>query len=246
MKSFIRCLVFSVLLLHARQAAATWTVTTASAAGVGGASTCDVTINSTSSNVLALLVSEYGAPNTGSISETGASANTWTMGPSIVAGADSSLSATLYYVLAPNTNAAHHVKYTGAYPACVVFSGAQGAATALSGSAVTNGTLAGGGTTIQAGSVGANNDLVLEGVAYYSNNGSNTIDGSFATPIQVNYSAGNTMGGIGSYKEVSGAVNPTWTFGAAQTAGSALGIAFTGVGGAAARACIVGGGLICE
>lgn len=222
------------LLLWAQPAHAAWTVTSASAHGAGSPTTCDVSISTTGGNVITLLVAAYGdSQSVANISETGAS-NSWTKGGSSASSADGQQSVGLYYVLSPSTSGSHHIKYTGNYPGCIVFVGAQGAATSVDGTVKTNGTLGGGGGSIQAGSLGASGDLVIEGVGYYSANAGNTIDSSFATPVQVDYLSGNYEGTLGSYLEVSGSVNPTWSFSPAQTAVGSIAIAFTGGGGAAA------------
>ncbi len=70
---------------------------------------------------------------------------------------------------------------------------------------------------------------MVEGLGWYTNNGM-SIDGGFATPLEVGYSAGVTIGGASSYMEVSGAVNPTWSWSGSNVA-TGVAMAFTSGGG---------------
>ncbi len=103
------------------------------------------------------------------------------------------------------------------------FSGLSGSPSVTS---VSSGT---GSTSLQAGSLGSAGDMIVEGLGWYTNNGI-AINSGFATPLEVGYSGGNNIGGASSYKSVSGAENPTWSWSGSNVA-AGVAMAFPGTGG---------------
>ena len=85
------------------------------------------------------------------------------------------------------------------------------------------------GTTIQPGSLGVADDLIVSGLGFSTTVTTASADSGFATAV-LQDNEPFAVGSAGSYKEVSGAVNPTWTLGA-STDVCGINASFTGTGG---------------
>lgn len=230
------------LLLWASPAWATWSQVSQVSLGATGITNVvgpTASINTTGANVIVCPVAFYdGINNSTSAMLSDSAANTWSMIANQAASGDGSLRIAIYYVIGPTTSASHTFTWTGTVsaataPAIVCYALTQGSnptfVTSVSGN-TTSGT---GPTTIQAGSIGNANDLVVSGVAWYTNN-SQSINSSFSTPVEVGYSSGNHLGLAGSWKQVAGAVNPTWSVaGNNSTTEAAQSVSFTGTAGGA-------------
>jgi len=229
----------------ASPAYATWSRTAVASCGAtGGASTCTTGSVSTSGADLFVCFGSYyeasaGATNGDMTDSATSPANVYTaVQPTPFSGnSDGALKLAMYYKIAPTTSGSMTFTYTGPVNngvesvSVVCYAMAQGSSPSLQGSISSNTTSGTGPTTIQAGSIGSANDIVLTGIGYYANN-SQSINSSFEAATEVSYSGGNHIGAAGSWKEVSGAVNPTWSVaGNNSTTEVAMSIAFTGTGG---------------
>lgn len=209
-----------------------WTLT-GGAADVGDGAVATVTIDTDPADLLVVFVVVYnGASSPTAAMMSDSAGNTWPTPTVQLASGDAAVRLAMFTILAPNVSNTHTITFNpnGSYPSMVALALSQGASSAASGSPIGAG---GTGTTIQIGSVGAANDVVVEGVGWYTANGW-TIDGSFSTILEAGYLGGTAMGAAASWKEVSGAVNPTWTASASESAIAGIAAAFTGVGGGAA------------
>lgn len=205
------------------------------AAGVGGTgATTPITtaaINTTGVKLLVVSVASYLGAGPDATYLTDSQSNTWQVGKA-QGGSDPLLWCTVFYCLNPTTNASHTFTFTpsaglgiGHYPSMVV--DAYGATGTLAFSTSVGASASA--STIQAGSIGAASDLVVEAVAYYANTGY-SINSSFASPHERNYSAGNAMGLARSWLQIGAAVNPTWTASGSNDQAAAA-ISFTETGG---------------
>jgi hypothetical protein len=223
---------------------AAWSLVNKVSAGGTGQSNALTTagIVTTSADVLWVVVSSYSnLPQVGDLTDSPAgtfsdSPNTWTLTGTLNGGGggDVSFGVATFRCISPTTGSAHKFKVTPAgsraeYPSIIAFALTQGSAPTF----VTSTSLSNSSTTIQAGSLGNANDLVCEGLAFYTNNGY-SINSLYGDLTEVTYSAGQHMGCAAAWLQVAGASNPTWT-----ASGSNVQIAwadsFTGTGG-------VGGG----
>lgn len=192
----------------------------------------------TGADLLMAIVTGYGAAASvvgGDLTDD--SSNSWTKQVLQTAGGDTEQWAAGFYVFNPVVDSAMTFTFqrgvSATFPTLVIyaFSGLHASPSVTSAS---SGTLGGGGTSIQAGSLGSADDLVVEGFGWYPTISDLVIDGSFASPLIRHYSAGNNIGGAASYKSVSGAENPTWSWSGTATAGAAVAMAFPGTGGGGA------------
>lgn len=166
----------------------------------------------------------------GTVTITDSKSNTWVALTPKRAGGDSNVEAQAFYVLtSPVVGSGHTFTIVGAFASMIVYAFTQSAATTFD---AENGTTVGG-TTCQPGSVGTSGDVVIESTAFYADNTTITIDGSFSAVTQVNYGAGVNIGCAAAWKDVSGSVNPTFTFGSSNVAAGVC-AGFVGSGGGAA------------
>lgn len=214
-----------------------WSLTASgSAAGTGSTNPVAVSgLNTGSSNIIWGLLSFYNAnPSASDLADT--QSNSYTLITPQASGADSNARVGIFYKIAPSNSGSLTVTFTppgGAtaqFPSLIVFAHTQGSAPTFN-TSIGSGTNSSG--SVQAGSIGNANDLVIEAMAFYGAGVSgNTIDGSFSAVTEVAYGAGTNIGLAAAWKEVSVAVNPTWTVNIANVV-AAQAAAVTGTGGGA-------------
>lgn len=205
---------------------AAWSlVSSAVAAGANSGTT--PSISTTTADVIVIVTCRY----LGSVSITDSASNTWTALTELAGGTDTASKTKAFYVITPTTSGTHTFTgtWTAAFGSMVVMVFTQGSAPTFVAEVGT--AYSGTGSTVQAGSIGANNELVVEGFGYDGTNpnGTLSIDGAFSTIVQQNYVAGTNEGSASAWKQVTGAVNPTWSWTGAATAG-AIACSFTGTG----------------
>lgn len=212
-----------------------WTRT---AVGTGGgtgqltAVSLSGTINTGSSDIIFAFVSSYdGSGPTTASDLSDSQTNGYTLLSSQASAADASLYVSILYKISPSNSATLQVTWTpevttGHYPSLIVMAFTQGSAPTFN-TSVGNGTNSSG--SVQAGSIGNANDLVVEAMAFYSTSG-NTINSTFSAVTEVTHSAGNHIGLSAAWKEIAAATNPTWTTNSGNAI-AAKAAAVSGVGG---------------
>jgi hypothetical protein len=187
-------------------------------------------ISTVGANVIVALISIYTyVPAAGDLVDS--ASNSWAFRGEQNAAGDSAMRVAIFDCITPTTSGTHtftfdHGGNSNQFHAMVVYAFTQSATTSF-GSYVENGTVTGG-TDINAGSIGSANQLVVEAIAYYTNTGM-AIGASFATPVEVGYT-GSNIGVAASWKEVSGAVDPHWTWTGSNVAAAAA-TSYAGSGG---------------
>lgn len=212
-----------------------WSLTASSSVG-GTGSTNPVTIsglNTGASNVFYAYLSYYNAdPSAVDIADS--KGNTYILIATQASAADSNLHIGIFRCLGPTNDSNLSITYTppvgavGQFPSMIFDAFTQGSTPSASGSPVGTGTNSSG--SVQPGSIGVANDLVVEALAFYGAGLSgNTIDSSFSTVVEVAYSAGQHIGLSRAWKEILAATNPIWTTNIANVV-AALAAAVTGTG----------------
>lgn len=137
----------------------------------------------------------------------------------------------LYYKTNPTTSVTHSWTFSNGsftFPSIVVF-----VFTGLAASPSINSVGSGTGTTsLQAGSIGIANDLVVAALSWNPNNGMSTDPGFYR--VQIGNVTGEHVGSALAWKEVTGAENPTWSWTGSNNA-AGVNASFTGTGGATVR-----------
>lgn len=231
MKRLLSALIITLTLWAQPASATNWTQkATAAAAGTNSAAATG--LNCTGANLVVGLVAQYGAALVGAdISDDTGGGNSYQITSEFHYTGDANVKGQWFYVLNPTVSGSETVTVTKA----VRFIGVRvwcfaGAGTISFGAQVAaNSALW---TSLQPGSIGAIGDLVLTGVNYDGATGdSATVDSPFTTNLAgQNYGAGVNEGLRGSWFEVSGAVNPTWSNGTGVN-GAAGNVNFTSTGG---------------
>jgi hypothetical protein len=207
-----------------------WSAVVGSVQGTGQLVAKTVTINSGSSNLLVVLVGCYGGapgPVLADLADT--QSNVYTLVTPQVAAGDANLNLGIYYKISPTNSGTLGVTFTpagGGYPGMIVYAFTQGSAPSFR-TNVQTGTNSSG--TVTPGSIGLANDLVVEGISFYTVGG-HSLSGSFSTVTEIAYNAGNSMGCAAAWKEIASAVSPVWTTDGSNVV-AAQAVAFTGVGG---------------
>ncbi len=154
------------------------------------------------------------------------SMNTWTASATAENAANEKIS--MWYVANPSTSAMQTFSVSGVttFPVVCVVGFSHSKLTAPLDQTSTNTT--GADTTLDTGSVtpSEDNEILLVGLAYGPTTGTTvSIDSGFNTPPDnVDYSPGNNFGGAISFlvQSTAGALNPTWTWTAAEKASTAI------------------------
>jgi hypothetical protein len=199
-------------------------------AGANAASTGSM--NLTGATILIAHVGYYSASALVGSDLSDSSSNTWVALTAHDQNGDTSIKGQFFYVIAPSVSGAQTVTVTKAttYMGLTVI-GLQGfTATFSSESART--TYAVPVTSVQAPSIGSAGDLVIAGTNWDGSKTSvSAIDSSFSAVIEQAYGGGNNEGSAIAWKEVSGAVQPTWSWTGTTSNGLAHNINFTSSGG---------------
>lgn len=199
----------------------------ASGNGAGTNAATTGAMNCVGADVIVIMSAHYTG---GSLTFSDSSSNTWTTVTQQAGAADTSVKLDMAYCLAPTTGATQTFTFTAAatFIGVVAMAFSQGSAPTF----VTRvGAAYSAGSVLQAGSIGNANDLVVSGISFGSTapNATLAINSSFSTIVQQNYNAGANIGVAGAWKQVSGAVNPQWSWTGSTDAG-AINISFTGTG----------------
>lgn len=131
--------------------------------------------------------------------------NVWPLIGATQSGGDAGLVISTWRCISPTTGSGHKFRIvptvggTANYPSFGMFALTQGSAPSYVTSVA--------GAT---GGIGNANDLVLEAIGFYVNNGY-SISGSFNDLTEVSYAAATSMGLAAAWKHVTGSVTPTWT-----------------------------------
>jgi hypothetical protein len=203
-------------------------------AGAGANAATASGLNLSGSSILIAYAAFYNAAAlvAGDIADT--SSNTWVPLSARTNGSDSNIKGQFLYVINPTTSASQDITVTksGSFIGLTVV-GLTGFTPTFS--TESSGTsYATGATTVQAPSIGGAGDLVIAGMAWDNLKDTISIDLSFSSVIQQLYSAGVNEGCAIAWKEVSGAVQPTWSWTLTTNLGVAQNINFTSGGGVVA------------
>lgn len=212
------------------------TLVSSTSAGSTVANTSAVTtgsIDTTGATLLVVVACLFDVAGVASGDLTDSAGNTWTLDGQQVSSGNNGVYVAVWRKASPTTSATHTftITHSTGFPSVIAYAFAGITPATYSHVSASSGS--------QAGSIGAANDLVVEGIGYESTSGY-SIDSSFATPIEVAFLLNNHMGVAASWKQVSGAVNPAWSVGGTNNAGLwALDVAAAAAGGAAVIAAFV-------
>jgi len=179
----------------------------------------------TGATLIVVAVAAYGGINMAASELTDSSGNAYTLATIQRADRDNNQQCGIFYKISPAVSASMSFTYTpgnGGYPSLVVKIFSSSATPTLDGQVGSGANVSG---AVQAGAIGAANDVVVEALNFADVSSGIAIDSSFDVPYVVTYVGGQHMGLAASWKAVTGSVNPIWT-NASTNADAAKAVAF--------------------